>query len=268
MTSIAAVVRMERDGPVTTITLNRPESLNALDRATIERLDAALRTVVAERSARVVILTGAGRAFSAGQDLRELEQIEAARGAAGVGDQLREGFNPVILRLRRMEQPVIAAVNGVAAGAGFALALACDLRVAAEGASFVASPVGLGLIPAAGSAALLAASLGLSRASALALLGERIGAATAAEMGLVDAVVPAADLLPAARALADRLVALPAPALALTKRALTEAITPNLRAVLDAEAELQTFAAHSDEHQRRLREMLARMDRPASADQG
>ena len=146
---------------------------------------ATLRTVERDATVRAVVVTGAGRAFSAGQDVRELAAETAERGPRAVGDQLRLRFNPIVLRLRGLEKPVIAAINGVATGAGLGVALAADVRVAAASASFVLAPVGIGLIPGVGATALLPAVIGLGRATELCFTGERIDAGRALAIGLV-----------------------------------------------------------------------------------
>lgn len=248
MTSQHESVILELNGATATITLNRPDALNAFDRDLALRLDAALRTVERDGAIRVVILTGAGRAFSAGQDVRELAAETLAHGPAAVGDQLRKRFNPIVVRLRSMEKPVIAAINGVTTGAGLGIALASDFRIAADTATFVLSPFGIGLIPAVGTTMLLPALVGLSRATELALLGERISAGQALEAGLVYKVTTAVDLMTEVTALADRLSELPAGAVGLTKRALNKAILPNLDAHLAYEAQLQEIAAGSADH--------------------
>ena len=252
MTTIEQTIWMERDGAVLTITLNRPEALNAFDRMTIDRLGAALRTAERDAEVRAIVLTGAGRAFSAGQDLKELAGDIAQRGPRAVGDQVRERYNPVILRLRAIEKPVIAAINGVATGAGLGVALACDLRIASDEASFVLSPIGIGLIPGAGATALLPWVIGLAHASELAFTGDRIDAARALEIGLVHRVVPAAELTATSRQLADRLAALPTVAIGLTKRAFNRAVLPDLAAHLAYEAELQEIAAGTADHREGL----------------
>src|SRR6187200_877957 len=167
------------DGPVATLTLDRPEALNALTVPLKRALLAELQRIAADRSVRAVILTGAGRAFCAGQDLAEREQPDAAP----LDVELRERYNPIIRVLRSMGQPVIAAVNGVAAGAGASLAFACDLRVAAEEARFVLAFGRIGLVPDSGATWLLPRLVGASRAAELALVGDPIDAPSALAMG-------------------------------------------------------------------------------------
>lgn len=256
MTSQEQSAVMERRGAVATITFNRPEALNAFDRAQALVFDAMLRTVERDEAVRAVVITGKGRAFSAGQDIRELARELAMIGPKAVGDQLRERFNPIVMRIRTMEKPVIAAINGVATGAGLGFALAADYRIAAESAMFVLSPVGIGLIPGVGMSALLPAIIGLGRAAELALLGERISAERALAIGLVGQVVPDADLPDAAMALAERFAALPTKTIGLTKRAFNHAALPHLAEHLDVEAELQEIAAGTADHQEGLAAIL------------
>ena len=224
----------------------------------VERLAAALRTAERDAAVRAVVLTGAGRAFSAGRDVREMSRETAERGPRAISDQLRDRYNPVIVRLRAMEKPVIAAVNGVATGAGLGIALACDLRVASEEAAFVLSPVSIGLIPGAGMTRFLPALIGLARASELTFTGERIDAHRALEIGLVNRVVPAADLADAARVMASSMAALPTRAIGLTKRAFNHAVLPDLVAHLDYEAGLQEIAAGTDDHREGLAAVIGK----------
>jgi 2-(1,2-epoxy-1,2-dihydrophenyl)acetyl-CoA isomerase len=256
MTIIEQTIWMEQDGAVLTITINRPDALNAFDRVTTERLAAALRTAEHDPSVRAIVLTGAGRAFSAGQDVKEMARETAERGPRAIGNQLRDRYNPVIVRLRALEKPVIAAINGVATGAGLGIALACDLRIASDQASFVLSPVGIGLIPGVGMTRFLPALIGLARASELTFTGERIDASRALEIGLVNRVVAAVDLVAAAREMAAGLTALPTRAIGLTKRAFNHAVLPDLVAHLDYEAGLQEIAAGTEDHREGLAAVL------------
>jgi 2-(1,2-epoxy-1,2-dihydrophenyl)acetyl-CoA isomerase len=162
-------LRVEADGSVVTLTLDRPEALNALTVPLKERLLAALTGIAADRAVRAVVLTGAGRAFCAGQDLAEREHSDAAP----LEVELRERYNPIVRAMRAMDQPVIAAVNGVAAGAGAALAFAADLRIAAADARFVLAFGRIGLVPDSGSTWFLPRLVGAARAAELALVGGR-----------------------------------------------------------------------------------------------
>jgi 2-(1,2-epoxy-1,2-dihydrophenyl)acetyl-CoA isomerase len=239
---------MERSGPVTTIVLNRPDALNAFDRELSLNLDAALDTAERDPEVRAVILTGTGRAFSAGQDVRELARETAELGPAAVGRQLRERFNPIVLRLRAMQKPVIAAINGVTTGAGLGFALASDYRIAGASATFVLAPLGIGFIPAVGTTYLLPAIVGLGRASELALLGERLSADQALEYGIISQLVPDEELQAVALAIAERFATLPTRAIGLTKSAMNHAMLPELARHLEREAELQEIAAATADH--------------------
>jgi 2-(1,2-epoxy-1,2-dihydrophenyl)acetyl-CoA isomerase len=238
-------VRFETADQVATITLNRPQALNAFDRAMKTELLARLRSVERDTSVRAVVLTGEGRAFCAGQDLREPFGGEHPT----LADELRLRYNPVILAIVRLAKPVIAAVNGVAAGAGCSLALACDLRVATEGASFVLAFGRVGLVPDSGATWFLPRIVGQARAAELALLGDPVSAEEAARIGLVNRVVPAESLLDEARALASRLAEGSPLAMGLTKRALRYGAHASLEAALEHEAALQGIAGRSRDHE-------------------
>jgi 2-(1,2-epoxy-1,2-dihydrophenyl)acetyl-CoA isomerase len=237
-------LRVDVDGPVATITLDRPEALNALTVPVKVALREALERLAVDRAVRAVILTGAGRAFCAGQDLAERESPDAAP----LDVELRERYNPIILALRAMGQPVIAAVNGVAAGAGASIAFACDLRIAAEDARFVLAFGRIGLVPDSGATWFLPRLIGQARAAELALVGDPILADEALRIGLVSRVVPNDELLTEARALADRIAAGAPMAVALTKGALERAATIDLETALEGEAKLQGIAGASADH--------------------
>ncbi len=229
---------------IATLTLNRPAALNAITIPMKERLLAALGTVGSDRAVRAVVLTGAGRAFCAGQDLKE--RLEP--GAPGLGEELRRRYNPIIQSIRDLPQPVIAAVNGVAAGAGASLAFACDLRIAAEGASFVLAFGRIGLVPDSGASWTLPRLVGAGRAAELALLGDAVGADEALRIGLVTRVVPADALAAEAAAMAARIAAGAPGAVTATKRLLDAASDRDLHAALHAEAEAQERAGASRDH--------------------
>ena len=237
-------LRVDVDGPVATITLDRPEALNALTVPIKVALREALERLAVDRAVRAVILTGAGRAFCAGQDLAERQRPDAAP----LDVELRERYNPIILALRAMGQPVIAAVNGVAAGAGASIAFACDLRIAAEDARFVLAFGRIGLVPDSGATWFLPRLVGQARAAELALVGDPITAQEALRIGLVSRVVPNDELLIEARALADKVAAGAPMAVALTKGALDRGATIDLEAALEGEAKLQGIAGASADH--------------------
>ena len=237
-------LRVEVDGPVATLTLDRPEALNALTVPVKVALRDALESLADDRVVRAVILTGAGRAFCAGQDLAERE----APDAAPLDVEVRERYNPIIRAIRSMGQPVIAAVNGVAAGAGASLALACDLRIAAEEARFVLAFGRIGLVPDSGATWFLPRLVGPAKAAELALVGDAVDAAEALGIGLVSKVVPGDQLLNEARTLAGRLAEAAPLALALTKEALQRSATIDLDEALEGEAKLQGIAGASADH--------------------
>ena len=235
------LLQSEIDG-VLTLTLNRPEVLNAITPGLLDEVTDALRAAASGRTIRAVVITGAGRGFCSGQDLR------AAMGEGGldVGTILRDHYTPAIRAIRSMDQPVIAAVNGVAAGAGFSLALACDLRLAAESATFVQAFVRIGLIPDLASTYFLPRLVGPARAAELTMLGETVDAARALELGIVNRVVPDAELPAAAAELAGRLARGPR-SIGLTKRALDVSLENDLEAQLGVEERLQTEATTTND---------------------
>jgi 2-(1,2-epoxy-1,2-dihydrophenyl)acetyl-CoA isomerase len=237
-------LRWEADGGVATITLNRPDALNSLEGTLKRELLAALRDAARDSAVRVVLLTGAGRAFCAGQDLKERLQPDATP----LDVEVRERFNPIVGAIRSMDKPVIAAINGVAAGAGASLAFACDLRIAAETATFVLAFGRIGLVPDSGATWLLPRLVGLGRATELMLLPDPVGAADALRIGLVNRVVPAGELMAAAGAMAAALAAAAPRSLALTKRAIRRSLEATFEESLDYEASLQGIAGRTADH--------------------
>ncbi len=235
------------------ITLNRPERLNALTVEMAEALSAALDAAAAEESCRALLLTGAGRAFCAGQDLTAI----VGKAPADLA-RLLDHYNPLIRKLRALAVPVVCAVNGVAAGAGANLALACDIVLAARGASFVQPFARIGLIPDCGGTWLLPRLVGMARARALSMLAEPVAAATAAEWGMIWQVVEDDRLMAEARALAARLASAATLGLALTKRALDAAEANDFDHQLDLERDLQAEAAISPDHAEGVRAFLAK----------
>jgi 2-(1,2-epoxy-1,2-dihydrophenyl)acetyl-CoA isomerase len=236
-----AEVETRKDEGVLTITLNRPEVLNAFDSA----MHAAFRPALEEAAAqdvRAVVLTGAGRGFCVGQDLKEFREA-----TGDIGERLRTAYNPNFLRLRDLEKPVIAAVNGPAAGAGLSLACACDVRLAAESATFVPAFVNLGLVPDTGGTYFVERLLGYSRAFEWLCSGRPLSAGDAHAWGLVAEVVSDGRLADRAAELAATLAALPTRAIGLTKRLLEHAALASLTDQLELEAELQAQAAASED---------------------
>jgi len=235
-----AEVEVARDGAVQTITLNRPDVLNAFNRA----LHAALRDALKEArdpEVRAVVLTGAGRGFSAGQDLKEFGQTP------DVSDALRNSYHPNVLAIRALEKPVIAAVNGVCAGAGLSLACVCDIRIAAADASFVPGFIGIGLVPDAGGTYFLHRLLGASRAFEWMTSNRRLSAAEAKEWGLVSEVVEPDALQARAAELAAFYAALPTRGVGMTKRLFDHAAGATLEEQLEHEAQLQSAATQTED---------------------
>ena len=233
-------LRYESADAVATLTLDRPDALNAFDGTLKTELLDALRATERDRSVRVVIITGSGRAFCAGQDLREQ--------TVGFGRELRERYNPIILALRGLDKPVIAAVNGVAAGAGASLAFACDIRLAAEGASFILAFGRVGLVPDSGASWFLPRLVGPSLAAELIMTTDALPAADALRVGLVSRVVPTDRLIDEARELAGRLAKGAPRALALAKRSLARSLEMGLADALEYEAYLQDIAGRTADH--------------------
>jgi 2-(1,2-epoxy-1,2-dihydrophenyl)acetyl-CoA isomerase len=220
------------------LTLNRPDSLNAWTADLGRELKAVIEGDAADPSVRALLVTGAGRGFSSGADLKE--GFEAADdGMPDVRKELHEVYHPIIAGVRRLEKPVVAAVNGPAVGIGASLALACDLVLAAESAFFGLAFVNIGLMPDGGSTLFVPAAVGKARAFAMALLGERVPAEQALEWGLVNAVHPDDRLMEEAGALVERLAAGPTRSYAYSKRALNKILYHDLDGQLELEAELQ-----------------------------
>ena len=239
----AGILLAVTDG-VATITLNRPEALNALIIPMKERLLTTLEGIREDRTIHAVVLTGAGRAFCAGQDLRE--RLEPR--APGLGDELRRRYNPIIRALRDLPQPVIAAINGVAAGAGASIAFACDLRIASSSASFVLAFGRIGLVPDSGATWTLPRLVGAARAAEMTLLGDPVGADEALRIGLVSRVVAPDALEAEAATMAGRLAAGSPRALSTTKRLLASSFERDLLSTLEAEAAVQQGAGESRDH--------------------
>ena len=236
-----AEVETARDGAVLTITLNRPDVLNALKASTLQELGAALKAARADE-VRAVVITGAGRGFCVGQDLTEFQES-----AGDIGTRLRANYHPDIKAIRALEKPVIAAVNGAAAGAGLSLACACDLRIASDHATFVPAFVNIGLVPDSGGTFFVTRLVGQARAFEWLCSGRRLTAAEAEQWGVVSEVVDADALAAHAAEVAGRLAALPTRAIGMTKRLLDRAANATLDDQLECEAQLQTAATQTED---------------------
>jgi 2-(1,2-epoxy-1,2-dihydrophenyl)acetyl-CoA isomerase len=236
-----AEVETGREGGVLTITLNRPEVLNALTSAAQKQLVGALKEARAD-DVRAVVLTGAGRGFCVGQDLTEFRE-----GADDISERLRANYHPTVLAIRSLEKPVIAAVNGAAAGAGLSLACACDVRVASSEASFVPGFIGIGLVPDAGSTWFIHRLLGFSRAFEWMVSNRRLSAPEALVWGLVSEDVPAARFEKRVADLAEWYAERPTRAVAMTKELFEHAFTASLEEQLELEAALQQAATKTED---------------------
>jgi 2-(1,2-epoxy-1,2-dihydrophenyl)acetyl-CoA isomerase len=253
-TASKAGLRVEVAGAVATVTLDRPDALNALTVPLKEALRETFERLAADDEVRAIVLTGAGRAFCAGQDLRE--RLEP--NALPLEQEIRVRYNPLIRSMRACPKPIVGAINGVAAGAGASLAFACDIRVAAEDASFLLAFGRVGLIPDSAATWLLPRLIGAAKAAELALTTAPLSAADAERLGLVARIVPAERLAEESRALATRLAALAPVALALTKEALERSWEASLEEQLELEAELQGRAGATADHAEGIAAFLER----------
>jgi 2-(1,2-epoxy-1,2-dihydrophenyl)acetyl-CoA isomerase len=249
-----AEVERTREGAVLTITLNRPDVLNAFNGAMHKALAGALRDA-RDPEVRAVVITGAGRGFCVGQDLSEFRDS-----AGDIGERLRSTYHPNVLAIRALDKPVIAAVNGAAAGAGMSFACACDLRIASDAAVFVPAFVSIGLVPDSGGTFFVTRLLGYARAFEWLCSGRRLSAAEAHAWGLVNEVVDA-DALPARAAeVAAQLAALPTRGIGMTKRLLDRAGTSTLDEQLEREAHLQAAATQTDDFREGVQAFLEKRE--------
>ena len=234
-------VLTERDGAVLTITLNRPDVYNAFNRELHAALAEAL-VVATEPEVRAVVITGAGRGFCSGQDLKEFQELPG-----GIRERLEETYHPNIEAIRVLEKPVLAAINGATAGAGLSLAYACDVRIASDQASFVPGFIGIGLVPDAGGSLFIHRLLGSARAFEWMVSNRRLSADEALDWGLVSEVVPHEQFASRTAELAQWYAALPTRAVAMTKRLFEHATTATLDEQFVLEAEFQQAATASED---------------------
>jgi 2-(1,2-epoxy-1,2-dihydrophenyl)acetyl-CoA isomerase len=240
---------VETANNICTITLNRPDTLNSLNETVTAELAKVIRQLQRDDAVRCVILTGAGRAFSSGQDLGVLKEKYAdPTFVPHLYDDLKRRYNPIGFGLRDLDKPMIAAVNGVAAGAGLSLALACDLRIASDKASFIQIFINVGLAPDSGSTYYLPRLVGVGKAMELCFTGDRVSAEEALRLGMVNKVVPADELMKATTEFATKLAKLPTKAIGLTKRLLYRSLQSDLDAQLEAEAYAQETAGQTADH--------------------
>ena len=248
MAETAESIQVSDDNNVRTITLNRPDVLNSFNTDMLRALGKTLRSTQKDKSVRCLVITGAGRAFCAGQDLAEVEDAYKGNGKLELENQLRTLYNPIISGLRTMEIPILASVNGVAAGAGAGLALACDFRLASVKASFIQAFIKVGLVPDSGCTFMLPRLVGLARAMEIASTGRKVGAEEALQIGMITRVVEADQLDEETSKFAQELADLPTRAIGLTKRALNASWSADLDTQLDYEAMLQGTASLTQDH--------------------
>ncbi|HEX6386613.1 MAG TPA: enoyl-CoA hydratase-related protein [Anaerolineae bacterium] len=233
-------------GGVATITLNRPEKLNAFNDQMIRETTDAFKQAERDESVRCLVITGSGRAFSSGQDLAD---VQARQGDFSIGEHLRRGYHKLIKRMVTLEKPIIGAINGIAAGAGCGVALASDIRIASDKASFMLAFSRVGLVPDSGTNWFLPRLIGYARAYEMAITADKIAAAKALEWGMVNRVVPADQLMEAVAAWAQPLATGATLAYGLTKRAMHRSRNMSLDEALDYEAYLQEIASNSHDYQ-------------------
>ncbi|MBL4715630.1 MAG: 2-(1,2-epoxy-1,2-dihydrophenyl)acetyl-CoA isomerase [Bacteroidia bacterium] len=232
------LIKFKIENGVAYISLNRPDVLNSFNREMATEVQSALDECKSNREVRAVLLTGEGKGFSAGQDLAEA----IANNGPSIKEIVNKTYNPIILKIRKLEKPVVAAVNGVAAGAGANIALACDIVIAGKSASFIQAFSKIGLIPDSGGTFILPRLVGLQRATALTMLGDKIPAEQAQEMGMIYKVCEDDNLMNEATSMAEKLAKMPTRGLGLTKRGLNKAFFNDLESQLIFEEDLQDEA--------------------------
>ena len=238
-------IQLKIEHNIAYITLNRPEVFNSFNREMALQLQDVLDNCETNDEVRAIVLTGNGKAFCAGQDLKEVTSPELNPGFKKI---LEEHYNPIILKIRHIEKPVIAAVNGVAAGAGANIALACDVVLVHEKASFIQAFSLIGLIPDSGGTFFLPRLIGFQKASALAMLGEKIPAQEAEKLGMVYKVIPESEFEKEVQKIAVKLANMPTKALGFIKQLFNQSLTNNLESQLDLESKLQIEAAQTDDY--------------------
>ncbi|MFM8849100.1 MAG: enoyl-CoA hydratase/isomerase family protein [Cytophagales bacterium] len=245
-------ITCETSNGVATITLNRPEVYNALNDAITYELQDVLKAVAKDDAVRVVVLTGAGKAFCSGQDLKD----SASQGKRSFLESLHKRYNPIITAMRQLPKPIVCRLNGVAAGAGCSLALACDVIVASEEASLIEVFINIGLVPDSGSSYFLPRLVGMVKAFEMCTLGNKIAASEALKMGLVNKVTPASELDAAVKGYTDFYSKAPTKAIGLIKKMLNKSATTNLDEMLEYEAYCQEIAGATSDHKEGVQAFL------------
>ena len=238
-------ITISTENNVRVITLNRPDVFNSFNRQMSLELQQQLDHAAADEGIRCIVLTGAGKAFCAGQDLKEVTTPELNPGFRAI---LEEHYNPIIQRIRTIEKPILAAINGVAAGAGANIALACDIVLAVESAAFIQAFSKIGLVPDSGGTFFLPRLIGFQRAMALCMLGDKVSATDAQQMGMIYKVFPADVFSPEVTKMAETLAQMPTKALGLTKRLMNKSLTHDLNEQLQMEGVLQIEAAQTNDY--------------------
>jgi 2-(1,2-epoxy-1,2-dihydrophenyl)acetyl-CoA isomerase len=249
------LVSTQKSGGVMSITLNRPDVLNSFNGPMADAFLRALRYAADDDTVRAVLLTGAGRAFCAGQDLAAVLPSDGEP-MPDLGAVVQRQYNPIVRAIRLLEKPIVCAVNGVAAGAGANIAFACDITLASEDATFIQSFAKIGLIPDSGGTYFLPRLIGLQRAAALTMLGDKLDAGRAKEWGLIYDVVPGAMLAQVSLEMATRLAAMPTRGLGLTKRGFNAGLSDDLEAHLALEEELQREAGQTEDYAEGVRAFI------------
>lgn len=237
------------DSGVAVITLNRPDKSNAFDDEMTRELLDALKQIERDSAVRAIVLTGAGKNFCAGQDLAAFLERQNSPEGLSVREHLLNGYNKIVTKIRTIEKPFIAAVNGAAAGAGLGICCACDLRYASENAKFRMAFIGIGLAPDSGTSFLLPRIVGYGRALEMALTNELVDAREAYAFGLANKIFPPDELMDATMTLAKQLANAPTRGIGLTKRAFNRALVTDLESALDYEAFIQNIAVETQDHQ-------------------
>lgn len=240
-----ASITKEINDKIAYLTLNRPEVFNSFNREMALLLQSHLDACEKDPEVRAIVITGNGKAFCAGQDLKEVTSPELNPGFKKI---LEEHYNPIIERIRKIEKPIIAAVNGVAAGAGANIALACDVVIASDNASFIQAFSKIGLVPDSAGTFFLPRLIGFQKASALMMLGDKVSAEEAEKMGMIYKVVSSENFMEEVNTIASTMANMPTKALGLTKRLLNNALNNTIEQQLDLESKLQIEAAQSDDY--------------------
>lgn len=240
-----ASITKEIKDKIAYLTLNRPEVFNSFNREMALLLQSELDAAEKNPEVRAIVITGSGKAFCAGQDLKEVTSPELNPGFKKI---LEEHYNPIISRIRKIEKPIIAAVNGVAAGAGANIALACDVVIASENASFIQAFSKIGLVPDSAGTFFLPRLIGFQKASALMMLGDKVSAVVAEKLGMVYKVVSSENFMDEVNSIATTMANMPTKALGLTKRLLNNSLNSSLDEQLDLESKLQIEAAQSEDY--------------------